>query len=532
MSNNFFRYHDRVLIKNSLFLLLYLISHCAFSQSQGFYDSLNMARELLNNQKINQAISILRSCEKSHPNDVHVIRLHGQALYWSKDFDATRNYFRAAIERNPQLDILKLDYGRILFELHELPEAKINLNEYLTATPGDTETQIMLGAIAYWQGKRPKKSLQHLFAVQSVYPDNQRTRDLIKEIRQNTSPYLKINATNYSDSQPLQVFQTHIETGFYQSAWFQPSIQFQNRMFQAGINAQHFQFSNKTTFPKSKTSFLMRVGVFQNSWSTENPYTSGIEIRQTLSHDFVFASGVDRSPYLNTLRSLNSNVMQTNYITSIGRESGTKFKGKVMFQHQQFDDNNFVQSFSLWTLFPVARTPSFQFDLGYAYFRAGSKENRFVLENPDDENLSPTGSGNTFPGVFDPYFTPHNQRVHSLLAKINFKLGTSVRISLNNNVGVFARIDNPEFVEGGSGGSGPGPGNPVFPPSPTQPAGINKVFNLTYYFPLDLKGTISWEVSKKILLTSEYNYFKTIWFDSHTVSAGLKINFWNDNKTF
>jgi hypothetical protein len=532
MSNNFSRHDARVLIKPSLLLLLLLINYCTFSQSQGFYDSLTMARELLDNQKINQAISILRSCEKSNPNNVHVMRLYGQALYWSKDFDATRNYFRAAIERNPQLDILKLDYGRILFELHELPEAKIILSEYLTTTPGDTETHLMLGAIAYWQGNRPKTSFQHLFAVQSAYPDNQQARDLIREIRQNTSPYLKINAAKYSDSQPLQVLQTLIETGFYQSAWLQPSIQFQNREFEAGTHAQHVQFVNKTTFPKSKTSFLMRVGVFQNSWTNENPYTSGIEIRQALSNNYEFSSGVDRSPYLFTLRSLNSNVMQTNYITSIGRESGTRFKGKVMFQHQQFDDNNFVQSFSLWTLFPVASTTSFQFDLGYAYFRAGSKENRFVLENPDDENITPTGPGNTFPGVFDPYFTPQNQLAHSLLAKIDLKLGSSVSISLNNNIGVFARIDNPEFVQGGTGGPGPGPGNPIFPPSPTQPTGINKVFKPTNYFPLDLTGTIRWEISKKILLTSEYNYFKTIWFDSHTVRAGLKINFWNDNREF
>jgi tetratricopeptide (TPR) repeat protein len=482
----------------------------------------------MDENKIDQALLILEACEKTYPDKVDVIRLHGQALYWSKDFGATRNYFRASIERNPQLEILKLDYGRILFELNQLNEARIILNDYLKAEPENAETHLILGKIAYWQGKRPKKSLQHLYAVHKHYPSNQEATDLIKEVRQNTSPYLKISSSRYTDSQPLEYIHTTIETGFYQSAWLQPSIQLQNRLFSEDLNAQHFQFSNKSAFPKSKTAVLMRAGVFLNSWTNETPHTAGIEIRQQLSNNYELAGGIDRSPYLYTLRSLSSNVMQTNYSASIGRETGNKFKGKVTFQHQLFEDNNFVQWFSLWTLFPIASTPAIQFDIGYAFLAAGSKENRFVLENPDDANLSPTAPGNTYPGVFDPYFTPQKQIVHSLLAKIDLKLGSSVKISFNNNIGVFARIDNPEFVQGGTGGTKPG--NPVFPPGTTQPGGIYKVFTPTQYLPLDLKSTISWNLSKKIMLSGEYNYFKTIWFDSHTFSAGLKMNFWNDKK--
>jgi tetratricopeptide (TPR) repeat protein len=527
MHRNRIRMYARAFI---VFFLSFSQFHPAFSQTQDFYDSLNVARQLMEELKISQAISILRSCEKAYPDNVHVIRLHGQALYWSKDFEATRNYFRASIERNPHLEILKLDYGRILFELNQLNESKIILNEYLKAEPENAETHIMLGKIAYWQGRRPKKSLQHLSAVHKYYPSNQETVDLIKEVRQNTSPYLTISSSRYRDSQPLEAIQTIAEAGFYQSAWLQPSIQLENRLFSEDLNAQHFQFTNKTAFPKSKTAVLMRAGVFRNSWTNETPHTAGIKIRQQLSNDYELAGGIDRSPYLSTLRSLNSNALQTNYSASIGRETGTKFKGKVMFQHQQFEDNNFVQWFSLWILFPIASTPAFQFDIGYAFLAAGSKENRFVLENPDDANLSPTAPGNTYPGVFDPYFTPQKQIVNSFLAKIELKLGSAVRISFNNNIGVFARIDNPEFVEGGTGGSRPG--NPVFPPSTTQPRGIYKVFTPTRYFPLDLKSTISWSLSKKILFTGEYNYFKTIWFDSHTFSAGLKMNFWNDKRTY
>ncbi|MDO9680590.1 MAG: tetratricopeptide repeat protein [Bacteroidales bacterium] len=469
---------------------------------------------MMNEKNISQAILILRSCEKSYPENVHVIRLHGQALYWSKDFESTQSYFRASIERNPQLDILNLDYGRILFELNRLDEAKIFLDKYLKSEPENAEALLMLGKIAYWQGKRPAKAMQYLNVVHKNYPSNQEAIDLIQEVRQNTSPYLKIGLLKYSDSQPLESIQTSVETGFYQSAWLQPGIQFQNRSFGGNLNARHFEFSNKTAFPKSKTEVLMRAGVFQNSWTTQSPYTAGIEIRQKISNDFDIAGNIDRSPYLYTLRSLTGNIMQTNYSVSAGRDIGAKFKGRVTFRHQQFEDNNYVQWFSMWTLFPIVGTPGFKLEIGYAFLAAWSKENRFVLENPGDINFNPIGQSNTYTGLYDPYFTPEKQFVNSLLAKSDLRLGSAVTISFNANVGVYSKIDYPEFVENEAGA-----------------IGVNKIFTPTLYFPLDLKSTINWRLSKKILLAAEYIYFKTIWYDSHTLGAGLKINFWNDKRS-
>lgn len=528
-----------------IFFVILFTNHLALAQSQGFYDSLNTARNLMDEQKLSQAISLLKSLENSYPNDEHLLRLQGQAIYWSKDFEATKKHFEKSIESYPQHSVLNLDYGRILFELGQFKEAKVYLNEYLKTDPDNPEANIMLGKIAYWQGRRPKNSLAHMFAVQRNYPSNQESLEFIQEIRKNTSPYLKVGTSSFRDSQPLEYLQTAVETGFYQSAYLQPSFQFQNNLYGEGINSQHFQFSNKTAILKSKTEVLMRAGVFQNTWVPQPLYTAGIDVRQKLFHDIELFANVDRTPYLLTLASLETDVMQTNYIAAIGRETGESFKGKVTFHHQQFDDNNFVQWFSLWGLAPIVNTPVFQFDAGYAFLYARSKENRFVLRNPGEINLESPQS--TFPGIFDPYFTPENQIQHSVLAKFDIKLGSSVILTFNNNVGVYAQIDNPDFYLGepgepggqirpgpGQGGVGnPRPGNPFTPPVDENPnVEIYKLFTPIQFFPLDLKNTINWSISPKITLSGEYHYFKTIWFDSHRFSAGLKINFWNDDKTF
>lgn len=499
-----------------LFLIFLFINQLAFSQSQGLYDSLGTARQLMNEKKISEAIMILRSCEKSYPGNVHVIRLRGQALYWSKDFEATHSYFKVSIERYPNLQVLNLDYGRILFELNQLNDAKLYLLKYLKQEPEDAECNLMLGKIAYWQGKSQDSSLKYLNVVHKNYPTNQQAIDLIKEVRQNRSPYLKIGLSKYSDSQPLESIQTSIESGFYQSAWLQPGVQFQNRSFDGNLNARLLEFTNKTAFIKSKTEVLMRVGVFQNSWTTKAPYTAGVEIRQKILNDFEITGNIDLSPYMYTLKSLTRNVMQTNYTASLGRETGDKFKGKVTFRHQLFEDKNYVQWFSIWTLFPILRTSALKFEIGYAFLAAWSKENRFVLENPEAANTSPTSQINRYPGVYDPYFTPENQIGNSLLAKGDLKLGSSITISFNANVGVYSKIDYPEFFQYQTGNS--------------QQGGVEKIFTNTKYTPLDLKSTINWRLSQKILLSAEYIYFKTIWYDSHTLGAGLKMNFWNDKR--
>jgi len=519
-------------MREAIFLCLMILftNHLAFSQSQGFYDSLNTANELLNERKINEAILILESCEKAHPNNIHVIRLHGKALYWSKDFEATNNYFRASIAGNPQHSILNFDFGKILFELYRLNEANIYLSEYLLTSPENVETRIMLGKIAYWQGKRPKESLAYFDAILKDFPDNQDAIEMIEEVLINTSPYLKISSSRYNDSQPLTYLQANVEMGFFHSAWLQPKLEFQNRDFGEGLNFQHFQLANKVALPKTKTSISMRLGVLKNTWTNQSPYTAGLEIRQKLNRNYEISSSIDRAPYLYTLRSLESNVMPTSYSASIGRDTGSKFKSQMTFLHQQFEDDNYVQWFSLWTLFPVVNTSKFALNIGYAFLAAGSKENRFVMENPEEANLSPIFPGKTYRGVFDPYFTPQNQMSHSALAKIDFELSSTVRVSLNNNFGVYASIDNPDLVDGRTAGGGPG--NPLFPPANTPPSGINKVFTSTQFFPLDLKNTIGWEISKKTLVSANYNYFKTIWFDSHTFSMSLKMNFWNERKTY
>ncbi len=501
-----------------LLLSLFLIPYISFAQSRGYYDTLNMARQRMDENKIDQALLILEACEKTHPRNVDVIRLRGQALYRSNDFDKTLNYFRKAVQKNSEAIVLKMDFGRILFDMNLLDEAKSVISEYHKAEPTDVEAQLILGTIAYWQGKPPRQAFRYFDPVLTKYPNNLRALALVKEIHQATSPWTKISSGYYSDSQPLQASLFEFGTGLYQSSWMQPMFQAQIRNMDDG-SANHqtesFQFANKSTFLKSKTETLVKVGIFNSSWTTEALWTGGLELNQKLSKTFALSGSIERSPYFYTVKSLRINVVQTNYSGSLGREMINSWSGKVYYNVQQFNDNNQVKTFSVWLLLPVVKSSVLKFDLGYAYHHANSKSNTFVNDKPLSEIAANYYPGYTITGIYDPYFTPQNQYINSVLANITINLVKTFKLSVKTNAGVYAMVDNPYFYMNYN---------------KAQQLVLEKGYSQLQYFPIEIKGGFNWSLSDKVKLELEYIYSKTFFFNNNTVNAGLKINFWNEKR--
>jgi len=505
----------------ALFFLAMLLSHQpAMAQSKGYYDTLTLAKQLMNEKRIKEANQILEASEKAHPNKVDVIRLRGQALYWSNDFDATLRYFRKSIKNNPTAAVLKMDFGRILFEMNQLDEARLVLTDYFKSVPDDVEAQIILGTIAYWQGKRPKKAFRYLYPVLTKYPANQRTADLVNEIHLATSPYIKISPGYYSDSQPLQAFNLVADAGFYQSSLLQPTLQVQNRTlsFPAESVSHHtesLQLGNTSSFLRMKTVAIIKAGVFKRSWTNGAFFTGGLEVNQKLSKTITLSGSIDRSPYLYTIRSLGNSVMQNNYAASLGRERKASWNGKATYTLQQFNDNNQVKSFSVWFLLPVVKSSSFKVDLGYAFYIADSKRNAYVNNKSLSEITSQYYPGYTITGVYDPYFTPQNQQIHSVLGNLLFMPTRSLKFSIKSNTGIYAVVDNPYFFLNYDKG---------------HQLALYKGYHPFTYFPFEMRAAVSWALSKKIVLEAEYLYRKTVFFNSNSAGAGLKVNFWNEKK--
>lgn len=525
---NIFKPTQAPIIRAALLITLLSLPNTLISQTLVQYDSLENARTLLNDLKISEALEILKALEKNYPQDENVMILYSQALYWNNSINATLAYIHKNKVLAPNSDNLNIHFGRILFELYHLKDSQAFLRAHLKLHPEDPETLLMLAKIAYWTGNPPKKVLFYLNKVVELDPDNNDANELKEEIRSNLAPHLNIQSSYYSDSQPLEVYMGSTSLSFYQTALFQPTIQVQGRQLGPSDQMLSADFNNKTVLHQSHTELNIRAGIFTSTWTNETTPSWALEINQKAFSDFILSAGVQRSPYINTLSSLSQNVLPTTLTGSFGRETGNNWTGKAIVQQWQFNDNNMIRTASAWILYPMVKHQVFKIDLGYAFMIADAEEDRFSLAVP--ELPSPAQIGQVIPGIYNPYFTPINQILHSGVLKIDLSITRKLSLGLNSNIGLYASMDNPNYVYYGERDVLAAPQNPGRNPPFAQPEEflypetLYFIYIPTRYFPIDLNGNLTYKINKNITFQTKYAYLKTVFFDSYTFSTGCNWN--------
>lgn len=514
-----------------LFFNIHLVNESK-GQTQNFYDSLNFAKTQLNQGNIIEALQLLSILEESHPGDENVIRVKGQALYWSKDFSNTKSYFRKSIQTYPSLVWIKLDFGRILYELNEFPESEELLKKFLALEPDYPEAVQMLAEINYWSGGRPTVSYEYLDKILAPYPDNEPANRLKREIQQNTAPRIGIKPVYYTDNQIIKYLGFQATGEFYHSALLQPGFLTEYRTYENGESVQIAQASLKSGFVKSGTDLYLRAGMANSSQWENQELTYGVEIRQKLPANLVLAGSLDQEYYLYTLASIAQPINPVTFRSSFGRETGKNWIGKLLYQKSLFKDDNWVQTIAAWFLIPVVQANAINLSLGHSFNFSDSKEVRFSENLPIKNQVGNTGSETIIPGSYNPYFTPINQVINGALAKVKFDFTPDFSLSLTGNMGFYARIDNPNMIYYDTPPiPGPNPGPGLGQGRGNQPISQEDIYLILVdqkFTPFDFKVSIDWKISPKSTLNSSYNYQKTIFLNSHLLNLGLKISLWNE----
>jgi len=510
-----------------LFMLFFVLGLPIESISQIVtrYDSMDLARNMMYSQRLPEAIYILEILNVKYPEEEIVKELYSQALYWNKDYNKTIAYIRSTDHPSPGLSF---HYGNILFELDRLREAQFFLSSYLLSHQDDPEALLLLAKISYWQRGSTKGALNYIDQILGNDPLHAQALQFKEEIYQDIAPQVGLKAKYYNDSQTLQAMMYATRLSYYYNSWLQPSVQVNTNQYANGEQVLMANFSNRLVFPNTKTELGLTSGVFSNSWSNELTPTWSVSFKQKTLKNLFLTAEAGQTPYLFTLASIGQNIMPVSLATSLVKESGTGWTGSVTLQEWQFMDENKIRSLSSWVLFPIAQHPILSLNIGYAFIMANADHNRFTLEDP---SVMPSTFGEVLPGVFDPYFTPQNQLVHAALAKIDINFSKKFRASLNSNIGIYATIDNPNFIYYGSTEpNSPSIGNgPVSRPIPNVPSteydGIYRILIPTKYFPIDISGRLVMELNRFFTLQTEWGYMSTIYFNSHTASIGLNWKF-------
>ena len=148
--------------------------------------------------------------------DFNALRLHAQVLYWMKNFDRSIKVYDQTISLFPNVSAVKLDYGRVMFEMGKHTKAQDLLTDHLIDDSLNIEANTMMAYLNMWSGHQ-KKAIKRANMVLKQFPDNKEALDILNEINIITAPYVSAGTNFQSDYQPNKANSTVVETGMYRS---------------------------------------------------------------------------------------------------------------------------------------------------------------------------------------------------------------------------------------------------------------------------------------------------------------------------
>ncbi|MGI8581873.1 MAG: tetratricopeptide repeat protein, partial [Chitinophagaceae bacterium] len=106
-------------------------------------DTIEYARSKAYEKNFAEADRLLTVYSLTH-SDINALRLHAQVLYWMKNFNRSAEVFEKTLAVFPDVQVVKLDYGRMLFETGKLSHSQVLLEDYKLHDPGNAEVNILL----------------------------------------------------------------------------------------------------------------------------------------------------------------------------------------------------------------------------------------------------------------------------------------------------------------------------------------------------------------------------------------------------
>jgi hypothetical protein len=468
-------------------------------------DTISLARSLAYEKNFATADRLLTKYNADH-SDIHGLALHAQVFYWMKANDRSIKTYEKALKLFPASSI-QLDYARMLFQSGRLKQARVRLKAYEMHDSANVEADIMTAYINLWNGKTgPAAKIAG--QVLQKYPGNEEAKDVIRQISNYTMPYLKTGTEYFSDDQPLEGSTFYAETGVYKSWLFAPTAQataYQYRNEHKVFHAMWMQASN-TIQLGMKSKIKLKAGLFQQN-SVGKPLTGGLELSQQFARNFLLQAGIEKRPYQYTVSSLNTLVMENVSGVSISYNRKDKWLGKAGYELLRYADANKINTAYLWMLAPVYSNAHFSVSGGYAFRYADAVSSNFISTRSLSQLTSNVYKGVS--GVFSPYFTPEEQKIHSALASVKIFPSKHFQFSSRVSIGVDAKAHNPYLWLDKYGGE----------------YTIYRDYTPVAFKPATLVNELSYKASNYLSIGASHTYDQVLYYKIHKGSVEVKYTF-------
>jgi hypothetical protein len=361
--------------------------------------------------------------------------------------------------------------------------------------------------------KRAKKEIDSAIAGGSTAKDvwNFRT-----DIQRAASPWLQTGAAYMSDNQPLQSITPAADAGVFINPYSALHFAFSAPVFMgnnAVSNSQWLQAGNTSYFHKAGFTLQEGIGMVRFTYEGKISWLGNLAVSETILKHLVITAQAEHKAYLYTLASLDTFIVVYHVNSAISWNNRSSVNGQLGFDMNTFPDKNYVYALYGWIYAPPIHFKIVDLRLGYGYSYSNSKVDEFVSQQSLAQIIANYNTTQAITGVYDPYFTPQQQQVHSALVSLEIHPARVLNIGLNANVGFYAVTQTPYlYLENNESGT-------TF---------IDRGFVRERYVPYELSGFVSWQVSKKVSLQANYAYQSTYFFNSNYASLSCKISFWNE----
>ena len=438
-------------VGTAVFAFGILVATSASAQSPAPVDTLVEARRLRDASDYTAAAALLAPYVAAHPDDPGAARFAALMAYWSKDVTTARAIYAAATERHPNDADLRVEYAQFLIEMGETSTARA-LVKPLADTgsrdlPATRRALTQIGTLEYWRGDftRARRLFIETLRIDS---SNAEARRQLREIELASAAWVRLGGAGWHDDQPIDRATFDAEGGWFLTPLTPLTVTVGTTRFgldETSETLSRAEVALGTFVPAARMDLTVGAGVLNRSFGDASDWTARAVLGLRLPRNVVLEGRFERGPYIHTAASLARTVMTATVDGTLRWRAANGWMADATARRESFDDDNAITTGYVWILAPMLRRPRGEMHIGYSFSAQAAEKSRFV-PRADDLNFPPGQPPPTVRGVYDPYYTPRDLRVHSALASVAARPSSRWSMSANANLGVRTRDDAPVLV--------------------------------------------------------------------------------------
>ena len=496
------------------FIIILLLGNSVFSFAQE-KDTLALAKEWNDSKKFCKASSILSEYYSNHPQDLYAGWLYALSLHQLGKFTKSQEIYDHLTKSFSTNNDLKLDRINKLGETGRFNKAIDQIKIEKASFPLSYQQELLRtkAKIFFWQGDYDK-AFENVNAFLAINPRDVEALFLKRKIELARKSRLNIDFVYFGDDQPLT-----------RSA---PSIRYQhylNSNFTVGAYADIFFYNYEsknevtnwikatTTYRSFKGNLIVKgaIGNIYYSSGHDNELTGLLSVTKGIIPRLSVTAYIERAPYLATTFSVNNKLLMNQSGVSLDWNDSKGFMGRLSYDISLFSEiNNSYYTIGGWLVSPSLNFNKLSLRLGYGYGFSTSEKNTFVSKYDLDYIESNWTEDYNIEGVYDPFFSPKNQQVHSAIGLVNYKPNNKINFGFDIGYGFIGVADSPMLYLNKDA-----EGNNF----------IDKDYYLVSYHPLYINTFFSYRFADKLDVKLFYKYQETFYYQSNLLGISLLIIF-------